>query len=343
MCSESKGNRKLVSVIVPVYNAEQGLALCIESVLRQTYRPMELILIDDGSTDRSWELCRQYAAEHSVIRAFHYENGGVSAARNRGMERADGAYFCFLDSDDYLDASYVETMVNAIESSEADAAFCHFSAAVGDRTYPKKARIPAGVYTLSDLSGKLIDDGTLSGILFGSVCTGIYRADCLSANQITFPCGIRINEDGIFNLYVLSACRRIAVTDYYGYFYRNELNQEKKPYCWNRNLDSATEYIAEHFSDLQNFELQMMYRKVSVLFWNAIKITKFSDIFHGYNKEIKQYIQDNRIRENYGRLCLKNMGVYKKTLLSILCHGHIYVFALLMLYAVPVLSRALKH
>ena len=93
---------RLVSIIVPVFNVENYLKECVDSILRQDYADIEILLIDDGSTDNSGKLCDEYAQNYSAITAYHKQNGGLSSARNYGMYKAKGEYYCFIDSDDYI-------------------------------------------------------------------------------------------------------------------------------------------------------------------------------------------------------------------------------------------------
>ena len=113
----------LVSVIIPVYNVERYLKQCIDSVLAQTYQNIEIILVDDGSTDSSSDICDDLSIQHYSIEALHKQNGGASSARNYGLKHAKGEYVYFLDSDDYLMDNAVEEMVACAEESQADLVF----------------------------------------------------------------------------------------------------------------------------------------------------------------------------------------------------------------------------
>lgn len=104
-----------VSVIIPVYKAERFLHRCIDSLLRQTFKAFEVILVDDGSPDGSGKICDEYAEKYSFIKAFHTENGGVSSARNYGITQAQGEWICFIDSDDFVTEDYLEAFFNAGE------------------------------------------------------------------------------------------------------------------------------------------------------------------------------------------------------------------------------------
>ena len=101
----------MISIIVPVYKAEKYLSRCVDSILGQTYKDLEVILVDDGSPDGSGVLCDAYAAKDSRVRVIHKENGGVSTARNVGLDAAGGDYISFVDSDDYVDPDMYEKMV----------------------------------------------------------------------------------------------------------------------------------------------------------------------------------------------------------------------------------------
>lgn len=113
-------NQKLVSIIVPVYNDQDYLSYCIESLIGQSYSNLEIILIDDGSSDNSGQICDDYAARDSRIRVIHQPNGGISRAQNVGLDIAQGEYIAFADNDDILDAHNIEFLVHALESTGAD-------------------------------------------------------------------------------------------------------------------------------------------------------------------------------------------------------------------------------
>ncbi|MEG1885868.1 MAG: glycosyltransferase [Alistipes sp.] len=108
---ECTANR-LISIIIPVYNAEQQLSQCIDSVLRQSLSDFELLLVDDGSTDRSGEICDQYALQDARIKVFHQPNGGVSAARNRGLDNAQGEFVVFIDADDWVESNHLQQFID---------------------------------------------------------------------------------------------------------------------------------------------------------------------------------------------------------------------------------------
>lgn len=123
---------KLLSVIVPVYNVKPYLDKCVESIVSQTYYNLEIILVDDGSTDGSQDICDECAKKDSRIIVVHKENGGLSTARNEGMDRAKGDFITFVDSDDWLERNMYEVMINQLEAHDADLVACSFFECKGD-------------------------------------------------------------------------------------------------------------------------------------------------------------------------------------------------------------------
>lgn len=119
-------NREKISVIVPIYNVEKYLARCIRSIMAQTYQNLEIILVDDGTKDQSGNICEQFARTDSRIRVFHKENGGLSDARNFGLDKARGSYIMFIDSDDWVDADMAEILYTACQKYNADIAECSY-------------------------------------------------------------------------------------------------------------------------------------------------------------------------------------------------------------------------
>lgn len=117
----------LISVIVPVYNVEQYLKDCIDSVISQTYKNIEIILIDDGSTDYSGTICDDYQTKDNRIKVIHKENGGLSSARNCGIDTASGKFITFVDSDDIIQPKYIEYLYNALIAYDADFSWCYFN------------------------------------------------------------------------------------------------------------------------------------------------------------------------------------------------------------------------
>lgn len=200
---------KKVSVIVPVYNSEKVLERCISSILAQTYNNIEIILVNDGSTDNSGDICNSYSKKNKRICVIHQENMGVSAARNSGILHAAGDYVQFVDSDDYIDRNMTETLVNALEKSSASVVICGYKLIDllnGNIYYvaPKKV----GFYKLEQFLGIL---DYLFPTWLNSPCNKMYTARILRDYSIMYPEEIDLGEDLLFNLNVIRRSSRFQV------------------------------------------------------------------------------------------------------------------------------------
>lgn len=148
-----------ISIIVPIYNVEAYLQKCLSSILDQTYRQFELILVNDGSTDASGEICDYFAASDDRITVIHKKNGGVTSARKAGLRRAIGDFVGWVDPDDWIEKDYFEKMVLAQEDSQADIVAGNHFRDIGKQSYTVCNNILAGLYTRESILPKLIYSG----------------------------------------------------------------------------------------------------------------------------------------------------------------------------------------
>lgn len=202
----------MISVIVPVYNVEPYLRQCIDSILAQTYTDFELILVDDGSTDNCGAICDECAKHDDRIRVIHQENGGVSAARNTGIDAARGDYIAFVDSDDVVSSLYLRTLFRLIDENGADISVCmtqNFQENVSPSESSGKTCILSGREACLSIYH-------FSGILWVSACAKLYKSELFVG--IRFPVGY-IHEDQAIIPKLLYNAKRVAITQdkLYGY------------------------------------------------------------------------------------------------------------------------------
>ena len=195
------GTSGTISVIVPVYNVEEYLPRCLESILGQTYRDLQVILVDDGSTDGSSRLCAEFAERDPRIECIRISNSGVSAARNRGLEAAKGRWIGFVDADDYIEAGFYETLVTHLTHSDKQIVCCGVRAedTEGNRIERFKGRrLPAGEqdFDRDDALLRYLNPDTR--ILYWAVWNKLYSAELLKG--IAFENGRVIAEDFDFTL-----------------------------------------------------------------------------------------------------------------------------------------------
>lgn len=184
-----------LSVIVPVYNAEKYLKRCVDSILKQTYADFELLLVDDGSFDRSGFICDEYAVKDSRVRVFHKPNGGVSSARNLGLDNAKGEWIAFIDSDDYVDAVYFDDLLGKAKEADADIVTCDVVIVEGEKETLFEC------YDWKDTSAESVGEFIVSPLT--CVWGGLQKRSLYSKNHLRFPEGIKYCEDFhlLFRLY----------------------------------------------------------------------------------------------------------------------------------------------
>ena len=204
-----------ISLIVPVYQVEQYLERCVESICAQTFRDFECILVDDGSTDASGQMCDEYARKYHNFTVIHKENGGLSSARNRAIPQAKGEHLCFVDSDDVLHPQALEKMAAAMEQTGADLVSAPLQ--VFSTPQPELAdlsRMGTEVLERTDFIDHLLPENF--GKICVTACGKLYRREIFE--HIRYPEG-KIYEDLHVYLDVLLACRRIAVLSEPLYYY----------------------------------------------------------------------------------------------------------------------------
>lgn len=203
----------IVSVIVPVYNVENFICECIDSILNQTYNYLEIILIDDGSKDRSGELCDKYANIDNRVTVIHKKNGGLSDARNYGLNIASGDFVSFIDSDDYVDNNYIEELLMAIVSNNSDiavAAIQHFN----EKRMLNKRKIETECSLSKD---EAIKELFYSKNISNSVCNKLFKRHLF--DNIRFPIN-KLYEDEYVTYKLFHLAQKVSFVNKVSYYYR---------------------------------------------------------------------------------------------------------------------------
>lgn len=279
----------MISVIMPVYNTKQYLEQAIESVLFQTFQDWELILVDDGSTDGSGEMCDQYVKEDSRIRVIHQENKGLSRARNIGVQFATGEYIQFLDSDDWL---YPETLKTAYETAvSSDSDMVIFDAQYEGENYSwhEKSSIPKGIYgpekVLTELCRPSIPPYTWNKFCRRTLYEGVLFPEG--------PDGKRLS-DAATTFYPVSRANRIAILDKPLYHYRQRSGSLTKQALKNRSLPKwrfiqyrkRYEFLKSNYPELADIAKESLFR--NGLLYYSISLQGKKDSKAG--KEIFDYL-----------------------------------------------------
>lgn len=189
-------NNPLVSIIIPVYNVEDFVEKCLESAYLQSYENIELIVVDDGSTDKSSVICDDFAKNKKNVKVFHNKNGGLSFARNFGIKKASGELIALVDSDDFVEKDFIEKMIEALEKDGSDVVVCGF-----DEEKPERKILSGKEATIK----LLVEQENLEMVAWNK----LYKKDLFIKNNIWYPVGEK-NEDSLTTYKILSKAKKIS-------------------------------------------------------------------------------------------------------------------------------------
>lgn len=274
-----------VSVIVPVYKAEQYLHRCVDSILSQSLTDWELILVDDGSPDRSGAICDEYAAKDRRIKVFHKENGGVSSARNLGLEMMVGEWVTFVDADDWIASDTLEKCSTHFDEYEVVRFSMKMVYDEQDDTKNRNYIIP------SSNNKEEIFARTLARNTLMCVCGGFYRADLFRQNNIRFSTSLVMAEDWLVIMQLLLKAHNVIDLPEVYYFY-NQLNESS---CSNnptvKKVENCFEALAiiEDSIDKTQSVCIMALGQCRCVLWKALIKTIFTSSDENKLKTIKQY------------------------------------------------------
>jgi len=280
-----------VSVIVPIYKVEKYLRECIDSIINQTYTNLEIILVDDGSPDNCGAICDEYTLKDFRIRVIHKENGGLSHARNAGLDIATGDYYCFVDSDDMLPDHSVRTLLDLMKTHSGD-------------------MVIAGFERFSDESGEVFfsteDEGLWTHVYSREeALKDFYRDGCQAwavlykrkiHEHIRFPKG-EINEDEAIVFQILDLCDQVVVTSRVVYSYRNREESittssfSEKKLAWVKHCRDNLAFIQEKYPQLEEYALQ---RYRGSLLWALREMALSDESFPEAYRDIRSQLKSNR-------------------------------------------------
>jgi len=286
--------KPFISIIVPMYNVEDYIEECVDSLRRQTLKNIEIILVDDGSPDRSGEIARKYCSMDARVKVIHKKNGGLSSARNAGLQAATGDYVGFVDGDDFVLPAMFENMYAAAKKDDLDIVMCgyHKHSDTEDAYFPPP--LPTDRLLLSwDIKRELKKAHETRFIWY--VWRNLYRRDLLKKNQLYFFEDIRFAEDSPFNLYAFYAAKRVRAIDDGYYMYRcnpDSLTEVpfkpymdeslKRQYRAKRRFYETFQLLDECADDLETYTCK---HQIPMLLANACAEPKPS-------KQVRRHIKD---------------------------------------------------
>ena len=312
--------KDLISVIVPVYNVDKYLPKCIDSIINQTYKNLEIILIDDGSTDSSPKICDEYMNKDSRIIVIHKDNGGLSSARNKGIEVAKGNLICFIDSDDYLELNMLEELKNNMDKYDSDIACCNFYD-IKNEVSSLRIKKDTNIEFVSSEKEKFINIQNEYSPLTYYAWNKLYKKEIF--NNIRFPEG-RLYEYTYILCDIFDKANRISFTlkPLYNYVYRssslgNSFNL--KHFDKMGSFDKKIEFFnKKKYYDLLDNENSgkacAIIRNLSKMKFNKIKN---KEVYKKYYKELKETTKEIKWEKSNKKI--KLFKIFKSSFIELYC------------------------
>lgn len=282
--------KKKVSIIVPIYNSEKYIKSCVESLINQTYHNIEILLVDDGSKDNSFNICSDFTDNR--IKIYKKDNGGVSSARNFGLQKATGYYVTFVDSDDLVEKDYVDFLVKAISDDGVDLSICNFYSHTKN-----KNEFLVDIISQEETFYNILNDTRYSGYVWNK----LYKLNIIRENKLSFNEKISVCEDFLFNCYYISYIKRVAYVDSQLYWYNcdNESSATYNKYLYNPKKAS----IIDSYKEIINIYEKHSNSNIIFVYYHYLKILlhykyiyKINNIKFPHDNDIKFYW--NIIRRN---------------------------------------------
>ena len=281
---------ELVTIVVPVYKVEKYIDKCINSILNQTYKNLEIILVDDGSPDDCGKICDRYAKLDTRINVIHKENGGLSDARNAGIDAANGKFISFIDSDDYIEPEYIEILYRAIKKDETDIAISSHKVIYESGAILEKATGEENILTPKETLKRILYD---EGIDL-SAWAKLYKLELFK--EVKFLKG-RLFEDAATTYKLIDKSKKISIISVstYNYIMRSSSITNNEFSVGKMDLITSTEemcnYVKNKYPDLKKAcERRLMYAYLSTLSQLAMSKVKFVE----EEKKLMRYVKDNR-------------------------------------------------
>lgn len=309
----------MISIIIPVFNGEKFISKCLDQVIAQTYTNIEIIVINDGSTDRTEKILESYKKRDNRIKVYNFNNHGVSWSRNYGIAHMNGDYFTFIDCDDYIETNYIKTLYSYMNQFDnIEAVYCGIGVLDENLNLIRKQEINNGIYTSDEIMKQLLSFDKLNT----GPCGKLFSKSLLSKNVLFSD--LKIYEDLIFNIDILQNINYVFFTNetYYGYIHQKGIGAmqefQKKP---STDVIRAMDYSIRICNICDNFDF-LFYRIISQVMMYAVNCNIRTDKSFIY--ETKRFLRKNI------KYLKKNKSIPKKEKLIFMIY--MYSFRVFSLY-----------
>ena len=306
-----------ISVIIPIYNVEQYLKRCVDSVLSQKEVSLEIILVDDGSTDSSGKICDDYAVKHPHIKCLHIDNSGPATAKNRGYDIARGNYVAFIDSDDEIKPEMFSTMLQSGYQHDADIVCCNYIQVDEDGNISHTQHTGQEYVLNQDEALKAI---LIKDKIYSQCWTKIYKRETMDAHQVRNTEGLKTEEDFIYNIQAFACSKTVCIVDKPLYIYTHRTKSLSKDYYRNHisqyidnriaRLELVDSIIHERFPHLTDDSTYHC-----IFYYNELlgRVCLFPNIYHDTRvHKVISYIKSHShvLMAQHGKLGFSKMGAY---------------------------------
>ena len=335
--------RPLISIIVPIYNAEKYLKQCVDSLVNQTYTNLEIILVNDGSKDSSKKICDEYAEKDTRITVIHKENEGVSETRNKGIDIANGSYIMFVDSDDWIEPDMCEVLFTSLSTHNVQSAMCSYVREYPGKSLPKILHFENKVFSKEEFRRRLCGPvgeelRSPEGLDFYNAVWGkIYPAMAIKNEKFTDLREIGTSEDMLYNLSVFSNIESLVCVNKALYHYRKSVSSSITS-VYKSNLEKQWEKL--HSKLLEKIKEDSFGK----IFYSALNNRKALDIIglglnsiHGDASALEKYKRVRHLLKNKDRrialkrLKIKHMPIHWKVFFIFAkCRCSVLLFMMLM-------------
>lgn len=324
------GTSPQISIIVPVYNIESYLPRCISSIMEQSYTNYELILIDDGSSDKSAKICDEYAAIDNRIQAVHQSNQGVSEARNHGIRLSRGKYICFIDGDDYIEKTMLESLLSGFDS-EVELTICGFQCEYEDGSLIYSSKFANNFILNTEFAIRSLFEDKLYRYQ-GYIWNKLFILDTIKEFEITFNPHIYYNEDRLFCFEYIKQSKMIyfSTTIQYHHIFSDTsaMSSIKKDGCFNKKYITDLDAFRIMANEINNFDTItrtfFWRRKIESIFKMYSLMSEYNYIDPNFQKQAKQIVLKGVTYDT-----IKNIGIRSYILnVSFVLNPQIYRFSI---------------
>lgn len=288
--------KPLISIIIPVYKVEKYLEKCIKSVLDQTYKNIQIILVDDGSPDNCGNICDNYAKIDNRIEVIHKANGGLSEARNVGLKVARGEYIGFVDSDDYVSNEMFENLYNTLISNDVDVSICNFYTVINNKNIIKNADNGVEIYNKLEILKEILLDKKIQSYAWNK----LYKRELFK--DIEYPVGKKYEDIGT-TFYILEKCNKIAVSGSPEYYYitRGDSivnnNTEGTVIDYISLISDRYDYIDKKYKELKKYNDYYLTKTLITAYTDAYYLKnnseEFLKILNNFFNKVKDIFKNN--------------------------------------------------